>query len=386
MGDFQVGDKDTGFAGRLKTQAAGLGFNLVGITRAAPSPTLEAYFRWIEAGMHAGMGYMARPDRQTRRQNLTVILPGAKSLIMAGLDYHTGVIPAAILEDPARGRIAAYAWGLDYHDIMTPRLEALAAWLAAEQGEALAHRAYVDTGALLERSHAHQAGLGFSGKNTMLIHPRRGSYFFLGEILTTLEFETYDTPGRATLCGNCTRCLHACPTEAFPRPHVLDARRCISYLTIEHKGWIPRELRPLMGNWVFGCDICQDVCPFQRFATPTQETAFYPPDTDRAAPPVLDLLALDDAGFQARFAGSPVHRIRRERLVRNACIAAGNWGSPAAVPPLEALLDDASTLVRGHAAWALGRILGTAARPLLVNAHRHETDEIARAEIAALLG
>ncbi len=381
-----MGDKDTGITGRLKTKAVELGFNLVGITRAAPSPMLDAYFRWIDSGMHAGMGYMARPDRQARRRDLNVILPGIKSLIVVGLDYHTGVVPPSILADPARGRIAAYAWGADYHDIMTPRLETLAEWLAVEQREDSIHRVYVDTGALLERSHAHQAGLGFTGKNTMLIHPRRGSSFFLGEILTTLKLDSYDVPGRATMCGNCTRCLNACPTGAFPGPHILDARRCISYLTIEHKGWIDRDLRPLMGNWVFGCDICQDVCPFQRFATPTQESVFYPQDVNRAAPPLLDLLALDEAGFRARFYGSPLYRIKRERLVRNACIASGNWGNRAAVPLLEALLGDSSPLVRGHAAWALWRILGGDARSLLVNAQRHETDEAARAEIAVLLG
>ncbi|MCB9452713.1 MAG: tRNA epoxyqueuosine(34) reductase QueG [Anaerolineaceae bacterium] len=380
-----MSDKDTSLVARLKQQAIELGFNRVGLTRVAPSPTLDAYFRWIEAGMQAGMGYMARPDRQARRRDLSVILPGVQSLVVVGLDYHTGVIPAAILTDPARGRIAAYAWGVDYHDIMTPRLETLAAWLAAETDQEIVHRVYVDTGAILERSHAQQAGLGFTGKNTMLIHPRHGSCFFLGEILTTLEFDTYDTPGRATRCGTCTRCLNACPTEALPRPHVLDARRCISYLTIEHKGWIDRELRPLMGNWVYGCDLCQDVCPFQRFTTPTQEAAFYPPDSNRAAPPLLDLLALDEAGFKSRFYGAPLYRIKRERLVRNACIAAGNWGSAEAVPLLETLLEDDSPLIRGHAAWGLGRILGKDARPRLTRAHRQETDTEARTELAALL-
>lgn len=341
---------------RVKQRAVELGFNLVGVARAEPSPTLAAYVRWVEAGMHGAMGYMARPDRLARRRDLNVILPGAKSLIVVGLDYHTGVIPDDVLNDPSRGRIAAYAWGLDYHDIMTPKLEALAAWIRGETGVEIGQRAYVDTGAILERSHAQAAGLGFIGKNTMLIHPRRGSNFFLGELLTDLEFDHYDETGRATMCGSCTRCLTACPTNAFPRPHVLDARRCISYLTIEHKGEIDPDLRLLMGNWVFGCDICQDVCPWQRFTQPTQERGFYPVDFDRAAPKLLDLLALDEAGFMARFAGSPVERIKRERLVRNACIAAGNWGDSAVIPVLERLLSDESPLVRDHAAWALNRM------------------------------
>lgn len=340
----------------LKTQARALGFNLAGITRAEPSPTLDAYFRWIEAGMHGSMAYMARPDRQARRRDLTVILPGVRSLVVAGLDYRVPGFSQAALNDPARGRFAAYAWGLDYHDIMTPRLEQLAEWLRAASGHNMTHRVYVDTGAILERSCAGMAGLGFTGKNTMLIHPRRGSSFFLGEMLTDLEFDAYDTPGRATLCGNCSRCLAACPTDAFPAPYVLDARRCISYLTIEHKGSINPMLRPLMGNWVFGCDVCQDICPFQRFAPPSGESAFYPPDVNRAAPPLLDLLALDEAAFRQRFYGSPVYRIGRERLVRNACIAAGNWGHPDAAPALERLLAETSPLIREHAAWALERI------------------------------
>jgi epoxyqueuosine reductase len=306
-------------------------------------------------------------------------------MIVVGLDYGTLPVAETVLNDPSRGRIAAYAWGLDYHDVMTPRLQQLAEWLRVQSQQTMTHRVYVDTGAILERSHGQQAGLGFTGKNTMLIHPRRGSSFFLGEILTDLEFDAYDQPGRETMCGTCTRCLAACPTNAFARPHVLDARRCISYLTIEHKGWIDRDLRPLMGNWVFGCDICQDVCPFQRFAQATSEQAFYPPDTDWIAPPLLDLLALGDEQFKARYARSPVYRIGRERLVRNAGIAAGNWGHPDAVPELGKLLQDGVPLVRGHAAWALGRIDGDESRRLLTARYGQEEDSQVREEIAAAL-
>lgn len=363
----------------LKARALELGFNLVGIARAEPSPTLDAYFRWIDAGMHGDMGYMAREDRQARRRDLNVILPGAQSLVIVALDYRAA-LPDVLLSDPSRGRIAAYAWGLDYHDVMTPRLDALAAWMSAESQ----HRVYVDTGAILERSHAQRAGMGFIGKNTMLIHPRRGSYFFLGEIVTTFAFDRCDQAGRATMCGSCTRCLRACPTDAFPRPHVLDARRCISYLTIEHKGWIAPELRPLMGNWVYGCDVCQDVCPFNRFDVPTREPAFHPADLDRAAPPLLDLLALDEAGFRARFGGSAIARIKRDRLVRNAAVAAGNGGDDAALPALTRLLDDPNPLVRGHAAWALGRIDGGRAR--LAAQWSRETDDQVLAELKSVLG
>lgn len=348
-----------GWAQRTKDRAAELGFNLAGITPAVPSPQLKAYLEWIEAGYHGSMGYMARPDRVARRRDLNVILPGARSLIVVGLDYHT-LLPEEALSDPRRGRISNYAWGLDYHEVMIPRLQALADWLRRETRQEVAQRVYVDTGAILERSHGQQAGLGFIGKNTMLIHPRRGSYFFLGEILTTLAFDDYDDPYPAAeeggvSCGRCSRCLEACPTDAFPRPYVVDARRCISALTIEHKGAIPVALRPLVGNWVYGCDVCQTVCPFNRFAVETREGGFGAADLDRAAPPLVELLALTEESFRRRFAGSAVLRIGRERMVRNACVAAGNWRGREAVPLLERLLRDESALVREHAAWALGQ-------------------------------
>ncbi len=369
----------------LKDQARSLGFSFAGVTPARPAPTLDAYQRWIAAGLHGDMGYLARPDRQARRQDLNVIVPGALSLVMVGMDYVTGQFTESDLADPARGRIATYAWGLDYHDLLPPRLEALAAWLRAAAGTAPEQRVYTDTGAVLERSHAQQAGLGFIGKNTMLIGPRRGSYFVLGEIITTAAFDSYDTPQQATLCGSCTRCLTACPTAAFPQPHVLDARRCISYLTIEYKGWIDPALRPLLGNWVFGCDICQNVCPWQRFAAPTAEPAFHAASLDRAAPPLLDLLALDADSFRARFHGTPVYRTGRDRLVRNACIAAGSSRLPAHFDALARLLADPAPLVRGHAAWALMRLVPAAARPLLARRLDHEADADVRREIAACL-
>lgn len=367
----------------LKAQAQALGFSFVGIAPARPSPTLDAYQRWLAAGMHGEMAYLARPDRLARRRDLNQIVPGAQSVVVVGLDYFTGQFSDSALSDPARGRIAAYAWGLDYHDMMTPRLEKLAAGLRGAAGGSSVQRVYVDTGAVLERSHAQQAGLGFVGKNTMLIGPRRGSYFFLGEIITTAVFDVYDTPHREAMCGRCARCLADCPTNAFPQPYVLDARRCISYLTIEHKGWIDSALRPLMGNWVFGCDVCQDVCPWQRFAVETPESAFRAVDLDRAAPPLRELLALDAAGFQARFHGTPIQRTGRDRLVRNACVAAGNSGLPDLFDSLARLLDDSAPVVRGHAAWALACLDADAARPLLARRLAAETDPAVCAEAAA---
>lgn len=367
----------------IKAQAKQLGFNLVGITRAQPSPTLDAYRHWIAAGMHGKMGYIARDDRVIRREDLNNIVPDAQTIIMVGLDYRSLAISQAILDDPSRGRIASYAWGLDYHEVMQPQLEEFAEWLAAQQPHT--HKVYVDTGAVLERSHAQQAGMGFVGKNTMLIHPQRGSYFFLGEIITTLTVSDYDKPHRETMCGTCTRCLWACPTDAFPEPHVLDARRCISYHTIENKGWIDRELRPDFGNWVFGCDICQEVCPFQRFSQASDETLFYPDEADYAAPLLSDLLTLDEKRFKLRYAGTPIERIKRRGLVRNACIAAGNSEDQSLIPHLIQLLYDTEPLVRGHAAWALWQLMRRGALGLLQQAWDNEDDADVRAEIEALV-
>ena len=208
---------------------------MLGVAPAEPSPRLEAYLNWIRAGMHGEMSYMAREDRVARRRDLKIILPDAKSLIIVGLDYFTLKLPESIANDPGRGRFSNYAWAGDYHDVMLPRLEKLAEFMKDEIGSTCATHAYVDTGAILERGHAERASLGFVGKNTMLINPRRGSFFFLGEIITNAELD-YDTePTDMPSCGSCSRCLSACPTNAFPKPYVLDARRCISYLTIEHK-------------------------------------------------------------------------------------------------------------------------------------------------------
>ena len=373
-------------AAAIKDKARDLGFNLCGLTPAEPSPTLRAYLRWIERGMHGEMGYMARVDRVRRRQDLREILPSAKTLILVGLDYFSRFADETILSDPARGRIAAYAWGLDYHKVLELRLEQFATWLAEASGKTVQQQVYVDTGALLERSHAQQAGMGFIGKNSMLIHPRRGSSFFIGEIITSLEFDDYDEPHRATMCGSCTRCLAACPTDAFPKPYVLDARRCISYHSIENKAWIERELRSGFGNWIFGCDICMDACPFQRFTEETDEVAFLPFEIDRVAPKLVDILMSTEASHRAMFRRTPLQRIKREQIVRNACVAAGNWRSDRAIPHLIQLLYDDSALVRGHAAWALWRTMSLDSSKLLTDLYRREDDAQVRGEVEALLG
>jgi epoxyqueuosine reductase len=272
---------------------------------------------------------------------------------------------------------------MDYHAALLGRLEALADWLRRQSPHPVRCRAFVDTGAVLERGHAQQAGLGFIGKNTMLIHPRRGSDFFLGEIVTDAEAEAYDQPGRETQCGTCARCLGACPTQAFVGPYVLDARRCISYLTIEHPGWIDRQLRPQMGQWVFGCDVCRQVCPWQKFAPGAAWLELKPRPLWPAS--LSWFLSLDQDAFDQAFNGTAVHRSGRERLVRNACVAAGNSCDPELVPLLRARLGDASPLVRGHAAWALGQVAGRAAAPWLAEQLDRERESEVRAELQACL-
>jgi epoxyqueuosine reductase len=375
-----------GLTARLKHKARELGFSMVGIVPAFPARRLSAYLQWINNEYHGKMGYLARPDRLVRRQDLHVILPNVQSLVCVGLDYKTLELPPNIANDPNRGRISNYAWGVDYHDLMTPRLQALGAWLEQEQGQSgVVSKVYVDTGAVLERDHAEGAGLGFTGKNTMLIAPQRGSWFFLGELLTTAKLIPDAMKPTLPSCGKCTRCLTACPTHAFPEPYVLDARRCISYLTIELKGWIPRDLRPLMGNWLYGCDVCQVVCPFNRFAPVTSEADFRPPNFEVAAPPLLEILNLTEAGFRERFLGSPIKRIKRRGLLRNACVNAGNSRNPIYIPTLTQLLHDPEPLLRGHAAWALGQIGTPSSLQALSHKLPSETDPEVQEEIQLAL-
>lgn len=370
----------------IKEKAYELGFDLVGVAPAQRAPHADAYTAWVDAGYAATMGYMVRdvPRRQDPRQ----LMPGARSVIVVGLSYYVLDPPTDLWDDPARGRIARYAWGMDYHDVMMPRLRQLAGFITRQTRRAVQSRVHVDTGPILERDFAIQAGLGFTGKNTCLINPHMGSFLFLGEILLDLELD-YDTPAidagaaiefegelrpishRATksgsttsqsgtrrlgTCGACTRCLEACPTHAFPAPYVLDSHRCISYLTIELKGPIPVELRPLMGRWIFGCDVCQSVCPWpRRFAQPTR-LDFLNFDPEYAAPKLLDLIGLRDDEFRKRFGRTPLWRAKRRGLLRNVAVALGNWGNPRAIPALQLALDDPEPLIREHAAWALAQI------------------------------
>jgi epoxyqueuosine reductase len=299
------------------------------------------------------------------------VLPGARSVVACALGYFQG-------SGGGLSGVARYAWGEDYHAVMEPRLRALADAIA-ELVPGSTSRAYVDTGPLLERDLAARAGLGWIGKNTMLLHPDLGSFFFIGTVLTTAEIE-----GDAPLpdrCGSCTRCLDACPTDAFVAPYVLDARRCIAYLTIEHRGPIPAELRSGVGEWAFGCDICQDVCPWNRRAPVAAEAAFGPGQL----PSLAGLLALDEAAYLEALRGSPLKRARREGLARNAAVALGNRGRAEDEPPLLEALRHSAPSVRGHAAWALGRLGGDRAGAALLAARGREADPTVLDEIERAL-
>ncbi len=299
----------------LQAQARRLGFDRMGVSPPAPPPqAVRAYREWLAANYHGEMAYMARPDRVARREDPSLILPGVRAVVCVAVNYYPGDHP--VLTDGPRGRVSRYAWGMDYHDWMIPRLEELAAFIRARTGGTARHRAYTDTGPVLERALAAQAGLGFIGKNTCLIHPRSGSWLFLGEILVDVDLP-FTGPPMPPRCGTCTRCLDACPTGALVAPYMLDARRCISYLTIEYRGEIPADLQERMEDWIYGCDVCQEVCPWNRFARPTAVPEFRAASVDRAVPLLADLLGLDDATFRVRFRGTPIARIGRERLRRN---------------------------------------------------------------------
>jgi epoxyqueuosine reductase len=334
---------------RVHALALDVGFDLVGVASAAAPPRLDAFAAWVAQG-HAGeMGYLT--SQVERRSDLRAAFPWARSVVCVGLQYDTPH-PYSTEAPGGRGWIARYAWGDDYHDVLLALLERLCARLRAELGP-LQARAYVDTGPIVERAFAAAAGLGAWGKNTCLLHPEHGSWFFLGEIVTDLDLAP-DGP-RADLCGSCTACLDACPTGALPAPYVLDARRCISYLTIELKGALPDDLRPGLGRHVFGCDICQDVCPWNRRRRRRASGAFEP-RPGALAPELGELGGLDPAAFAERFRRSPVKRAKRRGLLRNVAVALGNTGDPARRPLLERLARDEDPLVREHAAWALRRL------------------------------
>ena len=347
---------------RIKEQALALGFDLVGIAPVQSSPELAFFERWIEEGYAGDMHYLLRSLE--RRRDLQHVLPGAQAVVVCGLNYDTDYPYSTTQHDAERGWIARYAWGSDYHQCMQDKLTQLQAFVAEFLPPEAASKLYVDTGPVVERVYAKYAGLGWFGKNTCLLNTRLGSWLFLGELILPIPLQ-YDRP-TFDHCGTCTRCLDACPTDAFLEPYVLDARRCIAYLTIELKGSIPEALRPHMGNHVFGCDICQDVCPWNRTRHLTTE-ADLQPRPEQVHPPLEELARLTPAEFKRRFRGTALERSKRRGLLRNVCVAMGNSGNPAFMPLLADLLQDDEELVREHAAWALTQLGGAepeAALPL----------------------
>ena len=336
----------------IRDRAQQLGFDAVGFCRAELGAEARARLTdFLAAGQHGDMGWLA--DRIEQRSQPTALWPEARSVIAVGLSYAPEGDPMATLSRPDRGNISVYARHRDYHDVLKGRLKHLAQFVATRFHGGI--KVFVDTAPVMEKPLAQRAGLGWQGKHTNLVSRAEGSWLFLGEVYTSLALEP--DAAHADRCGTCTRCLAACPTDAFPAPYRLDATRCISYLTIEHRGPIPHALRPLMGNRIYGCDDCLAVCPWNRFAAATRE-AKLAARPDLLAPRLAELVALDDAGFRALFSGSPIKRIGRNRFVRNVLMAMGNADDPALIEPAMALLDDPDPVVAEAAAWTVAKLGG----------------------------
>lgn len=363
----------------IKEYARSLGFDLVGVAEAQPGPHSAFLDLWLQRGYAAEMHYLARDPE--RRKDPRVVLPGARSVVVCALNYYPGSEPAET-EDPLCGVVARFARGQDYHSVMGARLRTLADFIRSRAGKPCETRAYVDTGPVLEREMGALAGIGQFGKNTLLISPKLGSYFFLGVVISTLSLEA-DWAQTKDICGRCQRCLDACPTGALQSPYTLDSRRCIAYLTIEHRGVIPRTLRPRMANRIFGCDICQEVCPWNRTRPRAALDPEMAPHAQNQAPSLLEWLHMDEAEFSWRFRGSPIRRAKRRGLLRNIAVALGNAADPDSLRALAKALCDPDPLIRAHVAWALGRLSTPQAQDLLRTALQHETDPLVQEELQA---
>jgi epoxyqueuosine reductase len=333
---------------RLISFAREIGFDSCRVAACGSAPHAEEFRNWLGEGEHGEMNYMERGEE--KRCELQKVLPGAKSIVVFALNYFQGSAAHRRPGTGKIGRIARYAWGDDYHSLIEKKLERVDTFLREFGGQ---QKCYVDTGPVLERDHASQAGIGWHGKSTMLIDQQLGTWFFLAEVLTTLELPP-DEPV-ADRCGTCDRCIKACPTGAIKAPYRLDARRCISYLTIELKGSIPIELRPLIGDRIFGCDDCLDACPWNRFARVSREAAFGA-RSSTVGTQLCDYLGLSDEAFRTLFGNSPIKRVKRRGFLRNVCVALGNIGGPSDLPALERAADDPETLIAEHAKWAIQQI------------------------------
>ena len=377
---YNAGDFPMSRERKIKDLALSIGFDRVGITDAAPFVRDEkAAARRVRDGLMDGLAWYTE-ERVRRMNRPKTLLDGARSVISLAMSYKTTEPPTA--SDVPRGRVARYAWGRDYHSLIKARVRRFVRELPDAVGEPVRARHFVDDGPMNDRAAAERAGVGWFGKNTNILTPTLGSWAFLAEVITNLDLRA-DAPLKKT-CGECARCIPACPTGAIVAPYVIDNRRCISFLTIELRGAIPREMRPLVGDWVFGCDLCQDVCPVNRKAAVSREAEFGKRH-DFDAPALIPLLSLDEDGFRRRFEGSPIRRAKLSGLRRNACVALGNIGDRAATPALSAALRSDDAIVRAHAAWALGRIGGDAAKTALKSALANERDAAAREEITAAL-
>ena len=336
---------------RIRTEAAALGFAACGIARADAAPRAGERLReWLAEGRHGGMIWME--ERAHHRVSPAGLWPEVRSVISLGMSYAPKADPLALAGEGGVGRVSVYAQGGDYHDVVKRQLKALGRWLVREAPSDL--KVFVDTAPVMEKPLAEAAGIGWQGKHTNLVSHEHGSWLFLGAIYTTLDLVP-DAAGRPS-CGSCDACQVACPTDAFPAPYRLDARRCISYLTIEHAGPIPEEFRAAIGNRIYGCDDCLAVCPWNKFAVAASANLAFAPRAELVAPALADLLALDDAAFRTLFAGSPIKRIGRDRMVRNCLIAAGNSGDVGLRPALTALLSDESPVLAEAASWSLARL------------------------------
>jgi epoxyqueuosine reductase len=335
-------------------EAHRLGFTLAGVTSPAAPQHLTSFEHWIANARHGTMEYLADDRARARRADPKLILPECRSILVLAAPYAPPPASPLNQSDAPRGRLAAYALSEDYHLVLPPRLHALVQYIEQQAGHPIPNRWYTDTGPILERDLAQRAGLGWIGKNTCLINPQHGSYFLLAEILLGLDLEP-DAPFVTDHCGTCTRCIDACPTHCILPDRTIDARRCISYLTIELKTAIPEELRPLMGNWIFGCDICQQACPWNRFADAEGEVTLEPRGNIQF-PDLIQELSLTPEVFNKKFKDSPMKRTKRRGYLRNVAVALGNSRDPRALPALQQALEEPEPLVREHAAWAIAQI------------------------------
>jgi epoxyqueuosine reductase len=336
---------------RIKAKALELGFVLAGVTTPEPPPHYSTFENWLAQGQHGTMNYLADERSRTRRANPLEILPECKSILVLATPYMSPSPRGRGARGEGEARVASYAWGEDYHDVLPARMKELVQFIEEQAGGPIKNRYYTDTGPILERDLAQRAGIGWIGKNTCLINPKQGSYFLLSEILLDLALQA-DLPIVTDHCGTCTRCITACPTQCILPDRTLDARRCISYLTIELKDDIPTDLRPLIGDWVFGCDICQMVCPWNRFAV-EGDPAF---GTQNPSHSLTEELEITSQEFNQRFKRTPIKRAKRRGYLRNVAVALGNTANWHALPVLNQALEDPEPLVREHAKWALEEI------------------------------